>query len=193
MEHLNGHSLADRVARSGPMPWERACRITRLVADAASAAHQKGIIHRDLKPANVLILTDSEWPAPTEVKVLDFGLAKLLGIDVSGPTTGAGRVLGTPEYMSPEQCMGGKIDHRSDIYSLGCLLFQTIAGRPPFTADRILALLAAHKFKTPPSLASAPPGVPGWLDRLVTRMLAKLPDERPQTMIEVVAALTGNA
>ena len=96
---------------------------------------------------------------------------------------------GSPVYMSPEQCRGEAVDHRCDVYSLGCMLFEMIAGDPPFGAGRVRELLAAHKLQPPPSLAASIPGVPAWLADLVARMLAKQADERPQSMREVVAAL----
>jgi serine/threonine-protein kinase len=190
MEYLEGESLARRLERTGALPWQRACRVSRLIADAIAAAHEKNIVHRDLKPANVLLLSDAPWPQPAEVKVLDFGVAKLLAGDVTGgPSTVAGTLIGTPEYMSPEQCTGASVDHRSDIYALGCMLFELIVGTPPFAGESVRSLLTAHKFKQPPALADAAPQAPPWLDRLVARMLAKEPDARPQAMAEVARVL----
>jgi serine/threonine-protein kinase len=189
MEYLGGETLADRLKRRGSLPWTSACRIARLVADAIGAAHEKRILHRDLKPANVLLLCDGDSPQPAQVKVLDFGLAKLLGGDASGPATVAGSILGTPEYMSPEQCSGAGVDHRCDIYALGCMLFEMLAGAPPFSGTNVRDLLAAHKFRQPPPLAVMVPQVPPSLDRLVTRMLHKQPDQRPQAMVELAASL----
>src|SRR5262249_31467971 len=118
------------------------------------------------------------------------GLAKLLGGDTGGgPATVAGRLLGTPEYMSPEQCTGAAVDHRCDVYSLGCMLFEMIAGIPPFTAGTVRDLLAAHKFRTPPSLGMLGRQAPFRLDQMVRRMLHKEADQRPQTMAEVAAIL----
>jgi serine/threonine-protein kinase len=191
MEYLEGETLAKRLARLGVLSWNSACRITRLVADAMSAAHEKKIIHRDIKPGNVFLLRDTDCPEPAEVKVFDFGVAKLLeGDGAGGPATTAGRILGTPEYMSPEQCAGARgVDHRGDVYSLGCMLFEMIVGTPPFTSRRVQEVLASHKFRRPPSLAALTENLPLWLDCLVTRMLAKAPDQRPQTMAEVAGAL----
>jgi eukaryotic-like serine/threonine-protein kinase len=191
MEYLEGETLAKRLERFGVLPWNSACRITRLVAGAISAAHEKKIIHRDLKPGNVFLLRDTDWPQPAEVKVLDFGVAKLLqGDGAGGPATTAGRILGTPEYMSPEHCTGAsRVDHRGDVYSLGCMLFEMIVGAPPFTSDHVREVLASHKFRRPPSLAALTVDTPPWLDGLVTRMLAKDPDERPQAMAEVAEVL----
>ncbi len=150
MEYLDGESLASRLEKTRALPWTTACRIARLVADAIGAAHEKKIIHRDLKPGNVFLLGGADWPQPAEVKVLDFGVAKLLeGDDAGGPATTAGHILGTPEYMSPEHCSGARVDHRSDIYSLGCMLFEMVAGTPIFSAASVRDLLTAQKFRTP--------------------------------------------
>src|SRR6266478_724691 len=113
MEYLEGEDLGRRLDRVIALPWQAACRIGRHVADAIGAAHDRGIIHRDIKPENVFLLSAANWPAPTEVKVLDFGLAKLLtGNLVGGVGTVAGSVIGSPAYMSPEQCNGDPADHR---------------------------------------------------------------------------------
>jgi len=190
MEYLEGESLAHRLRRCGVLPWSSACRITCLVADAVSAAHERKIIHRDLKPGNVFLLSEAEWPQPAEVKVLDFGVAKLLESDgAAGPATTVGRILGTPEYMSPEQCSGARVDHRCDVYSLGCMLFEMIVGAPPFMSSRVRDVLASHKFRSPPSLAALIADTPLWLDGLVAGMLAKEPARRPQAMAEVAAIL----
>jgi serine/threonine protein kinase len=128
------------------------------------------------------------------VKVLDFGLAKLMGGDlVGGAGTATGTVIGSPCYMSPEQCGGEPADHRCDIYSLGCMLFEMIAGRTPFADKRARELLAAHRFREPPALSTLTPQVPPWLAALVGRMLSKNPGERPQSMAEVTTVLDGAA
>jgi eukaryotic-like serine/threonine-protein kinase len=189
MEYLAGETLAARLRRSSALPWPSACRVGRLIADALAAAHEVRVIHRDLKPANILLLSEAEWPDAAEVKVLDFGVAKLLAGDLAGgPSTAAGTILGTPEYMSPEQCSGARVDERSDIYALGCMLFEMIAGFPPFTGDRLRDLLAAHKFRPPPPLASSG-HAPRWVAGLVERMLSKDPGQRPQTMVDVARLL----
>ena len=189
MEYLAGETLAARLRGSGALPWPRACRIGRLIADAIAAAHEVRVIHRDLKPANVLLLSDADWPEAADLKVLDFGVAKLLAGDLAGgPSTAAGTILGTPEYMSPEQCSGARVDERSDTYALGCMLFEMIVGAPPFTSDSLRDLLSAHKFRKPAPLTS-PALAPPWLARLVAKMLAKDPGQRPQTMAEVAGLL----
>jgi len=186
MEYLEGETLAKRLERTGALPWPAACRIARRVSDAIGAAHREGVVHRDVKPDNVFLLSHGAWPAAGEVKVLDFGLAKLLaGSFVGLAGTVQGSLVGSPTYMSPEQCRGEPIDHRCDIYSLGCVLFELVAGRPPFIDSRVRDVLEAHTVRQPPALGSLVPDAPAWLVRLVARMLAKDPRQRPRSMDEV--------
>src|SRR6185503_4529798 len=183
MELLEGQTLGARLRQVGSVPWAAACLIAAQVADAFAAVHDRGIIHRDLKPENVFLVGDS-------VKVLDFGVARLLAADASNRLTSRGMVIGTPEYMSPEQCGAAEeIDHRADIYALGCILFEMLSGKPPFAASGIQELLTAHRFLPPPSLAATAPDVPGWLGALVARMLSKEPSQRPASMHEVSKSL----
>ncbi len=186
MEYLEGETLAKRLERAGAFTWPVACRIARRVSDAIGAAHRAGIVHRDVKPDNVLLLSDADWPTASDVKVLDFGLAKLLAgnfVGVAGTVEGS--LVGSPTYMSPEQCRGEPADHRCDIYALGCVLFELVAGRPPFIDTRVRDVLEAHIVRQPPQLASLAPDVPAWLLRLIARMLAKDPQQRPRSMDEV--------
>ena len=186
MEYLEGETLAKRLERAGALSWPVACRIARRVSDAVGAAHRAGIVHRDVKPDNVLLLSHVEWPAAADVKVLDFGLAKLLaGNFVGVAATVQGSLVGSPTYMSPEQCRGEPIDHRCDIYSLGCVMFELCAGRPPFIGSRVREVLEAHTVRQPPNLTALVPEVPAWLARLIASMLAKDPQQRPRTMDEV--------
>jgi serine/threonine-protein kinase len=191
MEYLDGENVGKRLdRRGGALAWPAACLIARHVADAIGAAHEQRIIHRDLKPENVFLLSPGDRPRQGEVKVLDFGLAKLLtGALVVGAITKEGSLLGSPGYMSPEQCEGQPADARADVYSLGCMLFEMITGRPPFPGRRLRQLLAAHRFHAPPALSGLAPEVPAWLDGLVARMLSKAPIDRPQTMADTAAAL----
>jgi len=192
MEYLEGETLGARLDRERALPSDTACLIARRIADAIGAAHAKGIIHRDLKPENVFLTSTSDRPGPSEVKVLDFGLAKLVsGSLVGGIGTRAGSLLGSPAYMSPEQCRGEPADQRSDIYALGCVIFEMIAGAPPFPGDSVRRLLVAHKLEAPPLLSTWAPQAPAWLGSLVTRMLAKDPGDRPQSMDEVAVVLAG--
>ncbi|HPH29260.1 MAG TPA: serine/threonine-protein kinase, partial [Pseudomonadota bacterium] len=137
MEFLEGESLKARLAKVTKLEVVDALRITRQIAAALAAAHEKGVVHRDLKPENVLLVPDPETPSGERAKVLDFGIAKVMepeGGEVLKTTTGA--ILGTPTYMSPEQCRGiGKTTEKSDIYSLGAMLYQMLSGQPPFVGS----------------------------------------------------------
>jgi serine/threonine-protein kinase len=196
MELLEGESLGARLARDPRLPSDLVIAIGRGIAAALGAAHRKGIIHRDLKPDNVFLVPDPDMPGGVRPKILDFGIAKLVR-DQSATSlrTRTGSVLGTPLYMSPEQCRGGgaTIDQRSDIYSLGCILFEAACGRPPFLAEGLGDLFVAHLRDTPPPPRSLRPDLPPVLDDLIARMLAKDPGERPQSMDDVVAQLDARA
>jgi serine/threonine-protein kinase len=190
MEYLEGETLAARLQRDTSLSWQTACVVAKQIATAVEAAHRSRIVHRDLKSENVFLLSDGNDQYSTSVKVLDFGIAKLSGETLSGFGTLPGTLLGTPEYMSPEQCGGGgPVDHRTDIYSLGCLLFEMIRGQTPFATPGIRELIAAHLFHSPPSLLEAAPATPPWLDDLIRRMLSKEPAKRPQSMLDVARAL----
>jgi hypothetical protein len=191
MEHLEGETLADRLQQAGRLHWKEACLIARQAADALGAVHDKGIVHRDLKPENLFLVRDPRDLTAVSVKVLDFGVARLLAQDAASRLTMRGMLLGTPEYMSPEQCGGAEIDHRADIYALGCILFELLGGLPPFVADTVQELLAAHQYLPVPQLTDTVEEVPAWLRDLLARMLAKDPGQRPASMHEVSKALRG--
>jgi serine/threonine-protein kinase len=193
MEYLQGETLADLLEREGAVPWREACTLAAQIADGLGAAHRHRIVHRDVKPANVMRLAAREAPpgvaAAPLIKVLDFGVAKLLHDSQSGVRTHPGKLLGTPEYMAPEQCGGeGTIDARTDIYALGCVLYELVAGNPPFPVDNLNDLIVAHRWRAPPAAASEA-DVPRGLDRLIARMLAKRQAERPPNMEGVARAL----
>ena len=158
MEYLEGETLAAILERAGAIPWSEACVWAAQIADGLGAAHRHRIVHRDVKPANVMRLADREaapgaLPAPL-IKVLDFGVAKLLHDSQSGARTHPGKLLGTPEYMAPEQCGGeGAIDARTDIYALGCVLYELVSGNPPFPVDNLNDLIVAHRWREPPAAA----------------------------------------
>jgi len=191
MEHLEGETLGERLQQAGRLHWREACSIARQAADALAAVHDKGIVHRDLKPENLFLVRDQRDLTAVVVKVLDFGVARLLAQDAASRLTMRGMLLGTPEYMAPEQCGGAEIDHRADVYALGCILFEMLGGLPPFVADTVQELLAAHQFFPVPRLAEPVEEVPAWLGDLVARMLAKEPGQRPASMHEVSKALRG--
>lgn len=191
MELLDGVSLGSRLKKEGPVEAREAVRIVRQALMSLAEAHDKGVIHRDLKPDN-LLLTRGEHGEPI-CKVLDFGIAKLLthqgGIDAL--ETQAGTVFGTPRYMSPEQAQGKALDARSDVYSLGVILYHMLTGRPPFT-DGDAVVVMAHHIKTLPARPSEVRGdiaVPASLEDLLMRVLDKDPARRPQSARAFVSAL----
>ena len=189
MEYLPGETLAERLARVGTVSVPEALRIGRDMARALSAAHSQGIFHRDIKPENVLLVPQPG--APDAVKLVDFGIARLAETARDGRETGEGLILGTPQYMSPEQASGLSQDARADVYSLGVLLWELLAGRPPFRGASATHVLAAHLLEPAPRLPrSGPQGLlPRRVGRLLARMMAKRPDDRPDRMEEVVAEL----
>lgn len=178
MELLPGQSLSATL-ESGRLVLPKALRIAAGVADALDAAHTAGLTHRDIKPSNIMILPDG-MP-----KVVDFGITK--GSDERHDLTTTGVLIGTPAYMAPE-CFGGAFDHRSDLYSLGCVLYEMITGRRPFTGTS-WHLINQHLNEQPAPLRSLRPDTPAELDKLVTHLLAKDPSERPQSAEDCMDAL----
>ena len=189
MEYLEGESLRARLARVQKLEVAEALRITRQIAAALAAAHDKGVVHRDLKPENVLMVPDPETPSGERAKVLDFGIAKVLEPDGEVMKTTTGAILGTPTYMSPEQCRGvGNVTEKADVYSLGAMLYQMISGRPPFVGQGAGDLIAMHIVETPQPLRELMPNVSPDVETLVHQMLIKKPDERP-SMRQVLQSL----
>jgi len=190
MELLEGDTLWQRLRKAQKLPERQALIIARQIAAALAAAHQAGVIHRDLKPGNIFLL-ESDEPGGLRVKIMDFGVAKLMGDDSeSEGLTTTGAIVGTPTFMSPEQCRGGgtPIDWRSDLYSLGCILFAMLAGRPPFVADGSGAVLAMHIYEPAPRVKDFR-SVSDDIDRLVSQLLAKRPDERAREIRDVANLL----
>ncbi len=181
MDLLSGETLDARLRRSGPMDMQTAIALFMQVADALGSAHAHNIVHRDVKPSN-LMLVYQESGAPL-VKLVDFGIARLSGVAVQTQTA-TGTVFGTPFYMSPEQCEGRKIDQRSDIYSLGCTLFEALTGKPPFRGGNPFQTFYMHQTIAPPPLSSAYPDgkFSAALEACLEKMLAKQPNERYQDM-----------
>ncbi|HTJ47594.1 MAG TPA: protein kinase [Kofleriaceae bacterium] len=184
MERLRGEDLETRLKR-GPIPVEQAIRFLRQAAGAIGAAHERNIVHRDLKPANLFLVPDPDVVGGERIKVLDFGIAKL----GTGNTMMTQGVFGTPAYMSPEQCSSSAdVDARSDLYSIGCIAFEMLAGRPPFGHGG-LELVAAHLRDEPPPLRSVAPQAPPAFEALVSRLLKKRREERPASCAALIAAL----
>ncbi len=188
MEYLDGMTLSSLLHREGAQPAERVLNISAQVARALAAAHAQSIVHRDLKPENVMLL---QRPGQADfVKVLDFGVAKVSAGHGQGGHTAVGMVVGTPQYMSPEQAKAIPVDTRSDIYSLGLIIYELITGRATFSAETPSMLMVKHVVEAPPPFEPGPrPGVPTELEELVFRMLEKEPAARPQSMEEVIAVL----
>jgi tRNA A-37 threonylcarbamoyl transferase component Bud32 len=195
MELLVGHDLFDVLMQERRLPQVRAVRIVREVARALAAAHERGIIHRDLKPENVMLVPSPSAPGGDLVKVLDFGIAKVLEQehDILSTHTGltsVGSVVGTPSYMSPEQCQGLVIDARSDLYACGILLYQLVCGRPPFMDDDAVAVMIAHVREVPLPPSQRVPGLSPEVERVILKALAKGPKERHQNAAELEADLS---
>ena len=189
MEYLEGESLWKRIERQKKLPVPEALRIARQIASALAAAHEKQIVHRDLKPDNIFIVPDGEAPGGERIKLLDFGIAKMADEYRGAVRTQLNYIMGTPAYMSPEQCRGSKgIGAPVDVYSLGVILFEILAGRAPFVAAEPGEYLAMHMLQPPPRLSDFVPNLPPPLVEMAWKMLAKEPSERP-TMAQVADML----
>jgi serine/threonine-protein kinase len=196
MEFLEGESLASRLRRLQILDIVEATEIARQTASALAAAHSQGIVHRDLKPDNLFLVPDSLIEHGERVKVLDFGIAKLRGnLAGNSEKTQSGAIMGTPAYMSPEQCQGliEQIDHSTDIYSLGIILFEMICGKVPFVSMGFADLLVAHVTRPPPSPIGFNPLIPEVLSATVLRALAKDPNDRFASMSSFQMTLNGCA
>ena len=188
MEYIEGASLTDLIRREAPLHPERATKIALQIADALSASHGKGIVHRDLKPDNVILV--SRGREHDFIKLLDFGIAKLTGNAASTHRTRTGMVIGTPQYMSPEQCEGrGNIDHRTDVYALGIVLYQMLTGRVPFVGEGFGEVLV-QQMATPPLAPSViTPQIPEHVELIVLKALEKRADHRYQRVDDMTLAL----
>ncbi len=181
MEYLEGMDLIDTINLVGYMPEERAIHIAKQVCRALGAAHRAGIVHRDLKPENVFLVTRDG--TDDFVKILDFGIAKVGNL----PTriTRAGEVLGTPHYMSPEQCEGDDVDHRTDVYAMGVLLYEMVTGQVPHDAETMTGILTKHLYDDPIPPTTRVPQVSAELEGVIMRCLEKKPGNRYQAMHEI--------
>jgi serine/threonine protein kinase len=190
MELLDGRNLGDVVRGQPAMAWKDARDIILQICRGLAAAHDKGIVHRDMKPENIFLV--EHLGQPGFVKILDFGIAKVIGAANVPRLTRTGMIIGTPEYMSPEQAQGQDCDHRADIYAVGCIMYHLITGQPPFVAESFMAVLTKHIMETPvpPSVRRADPVVTPEMDALVLKALEKNRDQRWQTMGELLEAVT---
>jgi eukaryotic-like serine/threonine-protein kinase len=197
MEMLEGETVGERLRRDGRLDWYDALRFTRDALRSLAEAHSKGIIHRDLKPDNLFLsrAVSNAFGAQELCKVLDFGIAKWSrdedATKIDQLETQAGTVFGTPRYMSPEQAQGTPLDPRSDLYSLGVLLYQMLSGRAPFVDDDAVVVMARHIKDPPPRFDTMEPevNVPEAIEALVWRVLAKAPADRPDTAEQMIAEL----
>jgi eukaryotic-like serine/threonine-protein kinase len=182
MPYVDGETLRQRLTREGPLPVSEALRLVRETGEALQYAHAQGLIHRDVKPENVLL-------SQGHALVADFGIARAVGVAAREQLTQPGLSMGTPAYMSPEQAQGETVDGRADQYSLACVLYELLAGQPPFTGPHALAVLSRQVFDPVPPLTTLRPSVPGPVRRAIERALSKLPADRFETVPEFLAAL----
>jgi tRNA A-37 threonylcarbamoyl transferase component Bud32 len=187
MEFLEGETLLDALGREGRLPIAKVVDVLVQLGEALMEAHAMGYVHRDLRPRNVFLAR--RRGVDGFVKLLDFGLAKLVEREGEAASTSLGMTFGDPHYMSPEQAHGEPVDRRADIYSLGIMAFQMLTGRPPFLGEKVFDVLTKHLEEAPPLPSSLRPDVPAWLDAIVLRMLAKRPDDRFVTVYRLVEAL----
>ncbi len=181
MEHVEGHTLAEIIRRDAPIPPERAAEIGMAVCDALSAAHEEGLVHRDVKPANVMVTPSGA------IKVMDFGIARA----ATDTLTRTGRMLGTAAYLSPEQARGRPADARSDLYSLGCVLYEMLTGKPPFGGESPVAVASRHVSEDPEPPTGLNPEIPAALESVVLKALAKDPAARYQSARAMGGNLAG--
>lgn len=192
MDYVQGGTLEDVLNKQGHLKSEDALDIFIQTADALAHAHKRGIVHRDIKPSNIMLAKGDN--GGYFVKMVDFGIAKITNLEnapPSGDLTITGEVLGTPTYMSPEQCVGGKLDGRSDIYSLGCVMYHTLVGKPPFTGATTLHVLVKHSRERAPSISFEDKSkkVPKGLETVISKCLEKAPQDRYATMEDVIKDL----
>ena len=187
MEMLEGETLDTVLARDKQLSVERAADILIQVGEALMEAHAIGYVHRDLRPRNIYLA--NRRGKTNFVKLLDFGLAKLVDTDSSAASTSVGMTFGDPRYMSPEQARGDRIDRRADIYQLGCVCYEMLTGAPPFTGNRVFDILTKQVSEAPAPLPTRRPGVPLWMEAAAAKMLAKDPDNRFATTTRMVDAL----
>jgi serine/threonine-protein kinase len=191
MRYVSGLDLRALLDRDGALPVETALRIATQVASALDAAHGHDLVHRDVKPGNILVAQGTDSDHPEHVYLTDFGLTKK-SLSLTGFTT-VGEFVGTLDYVAPEQISGRPVDGRCDLYSLACVVYETLAGGPPFQRDEDIALLWAHQYDQPPALSEKRPGIAPALDSVLAKALAKVPEDRYDSCLEFVAAMRAAA
>jgi eukaryotic-like serine/threonine-protein kinase len=209
MEFLVGESLQDLLKKHGRLPLEKFLPIFEQVCAGLQFAHDSGVVHRDMKPSNIMLLADTEGGAKGRVKIVDFGIARVCkttgeicpssgkeidadAVEAGMKLTQPGEVFGSPLYMSPEQCFGEEADCRSEVYSLGCMMFETLTGDAPLRGKNAMDTMLRRVHEKAPSLISACPegNFPEELDNIVSRCLKRDPDDRFQNVAEVAQALS---
>ncbi|MEU2912668.1 serine/threonine-protein kinase [Streptomyces massasporeus] len=187
MRYVAGSDLRHVLDREGPMPPVTALRVAAQLASALDAAHDHGLVHRDVKPGNILVSRGTDSDHPEHVYLTDFGLTKK-SLSLTGFTT-VGQFVGTLDYVAPEQISGKPVDARCDVYGFACVVFETLAGHPPFIRDDDMALLWAHQYDEPPPLTGERPDLDPRVDPVFAQALAKSPDDRYPSCLAFVAAL----
>ncbi|GGX75462.1 serine/threonine-protein kinase [Streptomyces anandii] len=187
MRYVSGLDLRALLDRDGPLPVAAALRIAAQLASALDAAHEHNLVHRDVKPGNVLVAKGVDSDHPEHVYLTDFGLTKK-SLSLTGFTT-VGEFVGTLDYVAPEQISGRPVDGRCDLYSLACVVHETLTGAPPFQRDEDIALLWAHQYDQPPALTAKRPDIAPDADAVMAKALAKVPEDRYDSCLEFVSAL----
>ncbi|WP_326647973.1 MULTISPECIES: serine/threonine-protein kinase [unclassified Streptomyces] len=191
MRYVAGQDLRALLDRQGPLSLVDAGRIAAQVASALDAAHDHDLVHRDVKPGNILVAAGTDSDHPEHVYLTDFGLTKK-SLSLTGFTT-VGQFVGTLDYVAPEQISGRPVDGRCDVYSLACVVHETLAGTPPFQRDDDIALLWAHQYDPPPPVTAQRHELPAAVDGVLAKALAKSPDDRYDSCLQFVTALRAAA
>jgi serine/threonine protein kinase len=187
MRYVEGSDLRHLLDGRGPLAPPVALRIAAQIASALDAAHEHGLVHRDVKPGNILVARGTDSDHPEHAYLTDFGLTKK-SLSLTGFTS-VGQFVGTLDYVAPEQISGRPVDGRCDVYGFACVVYECLAGRPPFRRDDDMALLWAHQYDQPPALTESRPDLTPQVDPVFTEALAKSPDDRHDSCLEFVAAL----
>ncbi|MEV1081833.1 serine/threonine-protein kinase [Streptomyces sp. NPDC050211] len=187
MRYVAGSDLRHLLDRQGQLPPPTVLRIAAQIASALDAAHEHGLVHRDVKPGNILVSRGTDSDHPEHAYLTDFGLTKK-SLSLTGFTT-VGQFVGTLDYVAPEQISGKPVDGRCDVYGFACVVYECLAGRPPFRRDDDMALLWAHQYDEPPPLTDSRPDLAPLVDPVFTKALAKSPDDRYDTCLAFVTAL----
>jgi serine/threonine protein kinase len=191
MELIRGETLAEKLKRKTYLPVNEAIPMFIQICHGLAAAHEQGIVHRDIKPSNIMIPYEADTSTEGGVKIVDFGIATFAPEDAERSITHTTEIFGSPLYISPEQCTGGSVDHRADIYSLGCVLFEALTGTPPFIGENALTTMMKHKSSQAPTLKEASLGrtFSKGLEQIVANMLTKAPEQRYQSIQDVAKDL----